>query len=226
MKLDKSKPDFDNLADPIEVPDNFIELKTEEYSKGGKPPYEVRKALGRTATRAPMGWWPDDKKVEVAALYASGMTDVEEMSRITMVPIATLRTWKQSEWWPELMDRIHTTRDEEMDSKFTRIVDDALNVVHDRVVNGDIGIDKDTGEQYRKPMNGKDAAIVSAIIVDKRQLLRGKPTNRVERIGLDDRLSKIAEQFRNFIESKEVKNEETPDSNIIDITPESSLVTN
>lgn len=150
------------------------------------------------------GWWPEDKKVEVAALYAAGVVSSKDLTRLTGIPDSRIREWRQSEWWPEMLEKIHASIDTEIVSKYTDIVDKALDVIQDRLINGDHVYDKRTGEIHRKAVSMRDANVVAATIVDKRQLLRGKPTSRSEKVSVDARLGKLAEEFARFAAAKEI----------------------
>jgi len=150
------------------------------------------------------GWWPEEKRIEVASLYASGVVSSKDLERLTGVPNTAIRTWRTQDWWPELLEKIHSTVDHDTVSKFTKIVDDSLNVIQDRLIHGDHVYNKRTGEIRRKPVSMRDATVVAATVVDKRQLLRGKPTSRTEKVSVDARLLKLAEEFKRFTEAKEI----------------------
>ena len=63
------------------------------------------------------------------------------------------------------------------------------------------------GDLKRKPMSGRDAAIVNAVVVDKRQLLRNKPNKKEEQTSTDKRLANLAEEFKKFMKAKDVTKE-------------------
>lgn len=175
--------------------------------KRGPKTYMENFIAGKTRLRRRAGWYPEEKKVEVAALFAAGVVSSRDLERLTGINENTIRAWRTSEWWPEMLERIHAQHDEETVSKFTNIVDKSLEIVQDRLINGDFGYNKETGELYRKPVSLRDATVAGAIIVDKRQLLRGKPTSRSESIGVDQRLAKLAEEFKKFSKAKDVTHE-------------------
>ena len=158
--------------------------------------------IGRVKRRT--GWWPEEKKVEVAALYAAGVVSSKDLARLTGIPDSRIREWRLSEWWPEMLEKIHASIDSDIVSKYTGLVDKALDVIQDRLINGDHVYDKRTGEIHRKAVSMRDANTVAATVVDKRQLLRGKPTSRSEKVSVDARLSKLAEEFARFAAAKEI----------------------
>ena len=170
----------------------------------GMPSREDR-FLNRTGrVKRKNGWWPEEKKVEVASLYAAGVVSSEDLARLTGVPNSRIRDWRLQEWWPEMLEKIHASIDTDIVSKYTGLVDKALDVIQDRLINGDHVYDKRTGEIHRKAVSMRDANTVAATVVDKRQLLRGKPTSRSEKVSVDARLGKLAEEFARFTAAKEI----------------------
>ena len=173
-------------------------------SKPGRKTDEERFLRGMTRLQKRQGWWPEDKKTEVVALYVSGVTDPEDLSRLTHVPASTIQRWRGEDWWIEVSEKIHTTIDTDLVARQTEIVETALEEIQDRLIHGDAVVNKKTGEVTRKPVSMRDATIVANTMTDKRQLLRGKPTSRSEKLTVDDRLSKLAEEFKRFAAAKDI----------------------
>ena len=207
--MHRAKPLKSIVMDPEtkEITIKPAELIQEAEDRITQPGYPSREdqfmnRTGRVKRR--YGWWPEDKKIEVASLYAAGVVSSKDLSKLTGVPDSRIREWRLSEWWPEMLEKIHAEIDKDTVSKFTDIVDTALEVIQDRLVNGDHIYDKRTGEIHRKAVSMRDANVVAATIVDKRQLLRGKPTSRSEKVSVDARLGKLAEEFARFAAAKEI----------------------
>ena len=193
-----------------EITINPVALVTEaeaNLSKPGRKTDEERFLRGMTKLQKRAGWFPEDKKTEVVALYVSGVTSPAELERLTHVPASTIQSWRGQDWWIELSEKVHTTIDQDLVSKQTEIVETALEEIQDRLQNGDAVVNKRTGEITRKPVSMRDATIVANTMTDKRQLLRGKPTSRSEKLTVDDRLSKLAEEFKRFAAAKDISAE-------------------
>jgi hypothetical protein len=192
----------------------IAEAETRTHKSGPKT-YVERLITGQTRLRRNPNYWPEEKKLEVATLYAAGVVNSTELERLTAVPATAVREWRTTEWWPELLERIHASIDEEVVSKLTNIVDKALDVVQDRLINGEYmtktRTDKITGEVTqtvtRKPVSMRDATAVAHTVVDKRQLLRGKPTSRAEKVTVNSRLEQLAAEFQKFAQAKEIQGE-------------------
>lgn len=139
----------------------------------------------------------DAKKVEVVTTYLIlGKAPLVEAA--TGVPRGTIRTWKMQPWWKEMEADIRSEEDVELDGKLSKIVDRTLDTVIDRIEHGDYILDSRSGTVKRVPVKMKDAHKVSVDLIDKRNLLRGKPTSRVEKVGVDDTMLKLAEQFKEW----------------------------
>lgn len=150
------------------------------------------------------GWYSDAKKMEVACTFAVSGNSAR-VAEITKVPEGTIRAWKQTEWWHEIMSRIHQEQNEELDAKLTKLVDKAVEHINDRLDNGDYIYNAKADKLIRKPVNVKDMAIVTAITLDKRQLLRGEPTSRVEKVSENEKLVRLAEEFKKFAAAKQIE---------------------
>lgn len=196
------------VSKPTEL---VAEAEARTHKTGRKTNMDLFLADKARLRRKP-GWYPEEKKIEVATLFAAGVTNSTELERLTGVKSTSIREWRTNDWWVELLERIHMAHDQETVSQFTQIVDKSLEVIQDRLQNGDYIYDKRTGEVIRKPVSMRDAASVNSSIVDKRQLLRGKPTSRSESVGTQERLDKLAQEFKKFSESKTIEGEVVRDS--------------
>lgn len=87
----------------------------------------------------------------------------------------TLADWVKSDWWDTLLQTLHAEKGQELDSKLSQIIDRCLVEVGDRLINGDCKMGKD-GKLVRVPIPAKDAAIIAAVMFDKRQIIRNLPT--------------------------------------------------
>lgn len=128
------------------------------------------------------------------------MARVEEQ---TGIPLGTLNYWKTLPWWFEQMERIRQEQDIEVDNQFSRIVKKTQEVIMDRLENGDIVLDK-YGSPVRKPIGARDAAIINAIAIDKRKVLRDTPNANLGKVGMQERLKNLEAQFTKLVKTKQV----------------------
>ena len=142
--------------------------------------------------------WSEAKKVEVVTTYlALGKAPMVEA--VTGVPRQTIRIWKMQQWWKDLEREIRNEEDGELDAKLSRIIDKSLDAVSERLDNGEFILDSRTGQIKRVPVKMRDAQRVSSELLDKRNLIRGKPTSITEKVSVEDVVRKLAEQFAEFV---------------------------
>lgn len=134
------------------------------------------------------------KRIEAATLYAA-TGSVIKVADISGISVYTVREWRKQDWFQKLLNEVRNENDEKIDAKFTEIVDKALDLIIDRLKDGDYVLTKE-GDLVRKPVGVRDLALTAAINIDKRQLLRGLPTSRTESISNQQQLEKLAEQFK------------------------------
>src|SRR3990167_9191815 len=167
----------------------------------------LSKARGRQMEGIPkkMGWYPDEKRLEVVSLYAC-IGDPVRISDLTGVPCSTIRTWRRESWFREVLEEIREENNEKLDALFSEIVDKSQKLIQDRLENGDSVVTKN-GEIVQKPIGIRDLTYVSSQTIDKRQLIRNKPTSISEKqtTPIITRLEQLAETFKSLANKKEIK---------------------
>lgn len=166
------------------------------------------KRRGRPPTREKKNpkWYSQERKVEACTLYAV-YGNVEQVSKITNIPEGVVRAWKQEPWWITLQQQIMIEQNEELGSQINKVLDKTLEHLEDRLSNGDYIYNQKTGELDRKPVDTKVLTMLFDNLTTQRRLNRGEPTSISARIGVDDRLSKLADAFEKFSKAKEIEGE-------------------
>lgn len=142
--------------------------------------------------------YSDQKKTEVVTTWLA-LGKVPMVEQVTGVSRHTIRQWKLQPWWQELVNEIQNEEDQELDSKLSKVVNSSLDAVMERIEGGEFHIDSRTGQVKRIPVKLRDVHRVMADVIDKRNLLRGKPTSRVEKTQTVDTLTKLADQFAQWV---------------------------
>lgn len=159
-----------------------------------------------------LGHWGEAKRIEAVTLYLSTGSPIE-VSRLSGVPLKTIEQWKASPWWKELVDKIQAEDDQKLDAKTSKIIDRALEGLLDRIENGEHIYDQKTGNVKRMPAKLRDLNVAFNNLLDKRQLLRCKPTKIVEQHSTAVQLQNLANSFAQFVQKKV---EELPTSHMIE----------
>lgn len=149
-------------------------------------------------------WGPsEEKRVEVATVYAV-CGHIDRTAELTGISNTTVRKWRREEWFQKVVDEVRNENDEKIDVKFTEIVEKSLELVIEKLKNGDTFIDK-FGRSHQKPISARDTALIAAIMIDKRNLLRGRPTSRTEQVTNAQQLTNLAEQFAKIANKQRVE---------------------
>lgn len=108
------------------------------------------------------------------------------------------------DWWPILIEELKYIKQSELDGQYTGIMEKSLAEVVERLENGDEVIVN--GEIRRKKVSARDAALISAIMFDKRQLLRGDPTAiKQQNFNVDERMEKLMSTFEQIARKENEK---------------------
>jgi len=141
------------------------------------------------------GLWSEKKQLEVVTTYLA-LGNLAETSRVCNIPLPTLKKWKEKPWWSELVTSIQSGEGQRSDNKMTKVIDKALDLIMERMEQGDYQYDQKMGRLVKVPLKARDLERVAAGLFDKRQLIRKQPTNiKASDLGQADRLLKLAEQF-------------------------------
>ena len=119
--------------------------------------------------------------------------NLSEVGRRLEIPKKQLETWKKQPWWDLAKNKCLEEHRDFLDTTFSDCIKEAIKEIKDRIVNGDEVLSVRTGEIHRKKMSGKDLAVTSSILFDKRQLLRNQPTSIGTKNAAD--LKALAENF-------------------------------
>lgn len=149
-------------------------------------------------------WTANDRVKAVAAYLVLG--NMARVSEQLGIPLGTLNFWKSQPWWFEQVDKIRQAEDLEIDNGFTKIVRRTQEIILDRLENGDQVLTKD-GELVARPVSARDAALIADISLNKRQVLREVPAAEQNKIGMQERLSKLEMQFTKLVTEKTIDGE-------------------
>lgn len=149
-------------------------------------------------------WHSEEDRIRAATVYAATGSCVRT-SEITSIPAGTIRQWRTQEWWPQIIDRIQSEEDDELDVKFTNIVKKSVDQINERIDNGDFFFDQKAGEAVKVPVKAKDLGVIASIFMDKRDLIRRKAKSNVEEASTRELLNQIANTVRDFVKNTKQK---------------------
>ena len=123
--------------------------------------------------------------------------------RMLKIPEATLHLWRRQEWWHDMERAVRTEENLALSSRLKKILDKSMDIVVDRLENGDWIYDQKTGEMRRKPVAMKDAQKAVVDFIDRREKLNKQQTTQVATEMIEDKLAKLAQAFSDLAKPKQ-----------------------
>lgn len=136
------------------------------------PPWgDIASSLPRGNQKAPLAprrprqpWSPGDRETAIAA-YAD-LGSVKEAAEATGVPLGTLERWLAAPEAAQAVEAIRKQHARKRSLEAGSLWDRAVSELRDRLDHGDHVLTKQ-GEVVRKPIGGRDLAVIAGIMADK-----------------------------------------------------------
>jgi hypothetical protein len=157
----------------------------------------------------------ENKRIEAVTTYLI-LGKLPLVASTIGVPLATLKAWKTSQWWHDLVAEIQIESDVDLDVKLAKRIDKALELVNDRLDNGDYLYDPKTGSFIRKPVNIRDGWKVASEMIDRRWLLRKQPKDVTSQEEIGAILKNLATEFADMARKR--VNEKIIEGEVVDVT--------
>lgn len=162
--------------------------------------------------------WSPEKRIEVVTKTLA-LGNMRLVSELTGVSYQLIREWKTQPWWSEIVDEIRYSRNSQVETKLSKLVDKSLETVADRLENGNLFLDK-KGDLQRKPLSALEANKIAndmlnqETLVQKRQMAE---TEGQQTSSMADIIRDLAKQFAMFNTKRTIESSpKAPDSEIID----------
>lgn len=152
-----------------------------------------------------------DKRIEVVKCYII-TGSLRRVSEATGVHLKTLTEWRDQEWWSDITAEIKKQREAKLDNKLSNIVEKALEVVEDRLNNGDLVLNNKTGELIRKPVPLREASkAANELLARQQQLQKNSEGVTIQQTTVKETLNMLANEF-----SKWNRNQSKKDATVIE----------
>lgn len=171
-------------------------------------PSKRRRAIDGTGRR-----WSDSQKIEAVTTYLM-LGNLSLTAATLKIPRDTLKVWKASEWWKTAENELRVQDDLQISNKLKKILDKSMDVISDRLENGDFVYDSKSGKVVRKPVSMKDANSVAKDMADRRDVLidRHMSGSSVTADKITETLNSLAASFA------KIAQQTTPQAMVIDAT--------
>lgn len=176
--------------------------------------------------------WPMEKRIEAVTLYLQ-LGNMRIVSATCGVPHQLLRLWKTQPWWKEYEFEIKNAKRSDTNTKLTKIIDKTLEILEDRLENGEVVLNNKTGELIRKPVSMKDTLDVSSKLFQQQSTFEKQKLDESslqQQESIQDTLKQLANEFAKFngtkkpqiIEAEDVEYKEAEDTQIKNAEPTNS----
>lgn len=145
--------------------------------------------------------WSDKSKA--CSLYMTN-GNMRTVSEVLEIPYNTLCDWKNSDWWQQLVEEIRNAKRAKVGTKLSTIIDTSLEVVLDRLQNGDYVLNNKTGKIERRKVSLRDAATVTNNLIT-RQLQMEELADKMDtnKATVQETLTMLAKEFQKMNKQKQ-----------------------
>ena len=156
-------------------------------------------------------WHPEEVKIEAATLHAV-TRDFNKTHELTGIGVYVLKKWAVEPWWDECIAKVKQLKNEQLDAKITSVLEQAVDIIAERLKDGDIYVDHNSKEktQYRIPIKARDAVLATGILFDKRQLIRGEATSVTTNQSTAEKFLALKENFERLARSRNINPNSEP----------------
>jgi len=109
------------------------------------------------------------KRMEVVARYML-LGNMRLVAEQTNISYSTLMSWKNTDWWPEMVSQLKRQKQTKTNDNITKLIEQSLDVMQDRLDNGDFVFDQKTGQVVRKPVSIRDATQIATNLLQRQQV--------------------------------------------------------
>ncbi len=160
----------------------------------------------------------DDTKVDVVKTYLALGGNLTLTANVTEISRDTLKVWKASNWWKTIVEELQKQEKLELSAKTKRILEKTMEVLADRVINGDFIYDQKMGRLVRKPICAATAHKISVDLIDRTQLLDKATEEKDDETSTDlTRLADLAKRFELLANKQEQQITQKPVVQVTDV---------
>lgn len=144
--------------------------------------------------------YSDEAKIETVKTYLALGGNLQLTSGATGITYTTLCSWKHSEWWKSLVSDIKKQEKLELSARTKRIVEKSMELLQDRLEQGDFYYDQKKGVLVRRPVTAQVIHRIAADMIDRKEMLDKSTEERVELKNNDEKLADLAKRFADLAE--------------------------
>lgn len=142
----------------------------------------------------------DSVKVEVVKTYLALGANAVLTAGATNIPLRTIKQWKTQNWWKNLVIELKKAEKLELSAKTKTIIERSMELLADRLENGDAFYHPKTGEIIRKPVPAVTLHQIAKDMIDRKNILDKAFEEKIVVETKGDKLAELAERFAKLAE--------------------------
>lgn len=139
--------------------------------------------------------WSDSQKVEAVQTYLQ-LGTVKLTAQKLGISEHTVYYWQGTQWWRDIIRDIKAQERILLTQRMRGIRDKSLDIVEERLANGDFIYDQKTGKMKRKPMQAKDVHKIAVDMIKEQIEIEKQEEHILNQDSIEEKLEKLAESFK------------------------------
>lgn len=145
--------------------------------------------------------WGDSQKLEAVKCWLL-TGNLAATAAALDIPLVTLKTWRYSKWWEDTVRDLRTESNMALSARLKRIAAKSLDLVEDRLENGDYVLNNKTGKLMKKPVGIRDLGVITNTTLSNIDKIEGQPQREADTKKAIDQLHLLAQKFEEFSKKK------------------------
>lgn len=137
----------------------------------------------------------DDVKIDTIRTFLALGGNLSLTSGAVGIPYETLKKWKASNWWKQVITEIRKEDRLHLNAKTSKILHESLSQLGERLENGDHFFNVKTGKFIRKPLSARDLHKITVDMMERKDKLELALEEKQVISSDEDKLKNLAEQF-------------------------------
>jgi hypothetical protein len=160
--------------------------------------------------------YSDSNKVEVIKTYVALGGNLALTAAATKIPVRTLESWKIQSWWKHIVGELKKADKLELSAKTKTLIEKSLELMHDRLDNGDFFYNPKTGVIERKPVGIRDVHLIAKDLMDRKHIIdKAFEVHEPMQEAAGDKLAALAERFARLAEATLDKKKEVVVTDVV-----------
>lgn len=145
--------------------------------------------------------WGDTQKLEAVKCWLL-TGNLMSVAAALGIPYVTLKHWRYSKWWAQAVMDLKSENNMKLTARLREIAGKSLDLMQDRLNEGDWIINSKTGKLVRKPVGARDLNVITNTMLSNVDKLEGAPEREADNKKALDQLTILAQKFEEFAKKK------------------------